>query len=93
MVVASRDRKRWGKIRKFFDYHYPCYLWSLRFFFFLRKMKIEKKERIKARIDAVRRRFNLFEMAVLRKIEIYVSSSVLGFVPLRLRIVNFQTPI
>lgn len=40
-------------------------------------MKIEKKERIKARIDAVRRRFNLFEMAVLRKIEIYVSSSVL----------------
>lgn len=56
-------------------------------------MKIEKKERIKARIDAVRRRFNLFEMAVLRKIEIYVSSSVLGFVPLRLRIVNFQTPI
>lgn len=63
------------------------------FFFFLRKVKIEKKERIKARIDAVRRRFNLFEMAVLRKIEIYVSSSVLGFVPLRLRIVNFQTPI
>lgn len=63
------------------------------FLFFLRKVKIEKKERIKARIDAVRRRFNLFEMAVLRKIEIYVSSSVLGFVPLRLRIVNFQTPI
>lgn len=63
------------------------------FLFFLRKVKIEKKERIKARIDAVRRRFNLFEMAVLRKIEIYVSSFVLGFVPLRLRIVNFQTPI
>lgn len=49
------------------------------FLFFLRKVKIEKKERIKARIDAVRRRFNLFEMAVLRKIEIYVSSSSVSF--------------